>query len=51
MSIVARKLCGSRSGQALVEFALVVPIFLLLVIATPWKRLFVRYVRNGQSPK
>lgn len=32
MSIVARKLCKRRSGQALVEFALVVPIFLLLVI-------------------
>ena len=32
MSIVARKLCKGRAGQALVEFALVVPIFLLLVI-------------------
>ena len=32
MSIVARKLCGRRHGQAMVEFALVVPIFLLLVI-------------------
>jgi len=32
MSTVARKLCGSRSGQAMVEFALVLPIFLLLVI-------------------
>ena len=32
MSNVARKLFAGRSGQALVEFALVVPIFLLLVI-------------------
>lgn len=32
MSIVARKLCKGRAGQAMVEFALVVPIFLLLVI-------------------
>ena len=32
MRTVARKLCGNRAGQALVEFALVVPIFLLLVI-------------------
>lgn len=32
MSNVARKLCKDRAGQAMVEFALVVPIFLLLVI-------------------
>ena len=32
MSNVARKLFGGRSGQALVEFALVVPIFMLLVM-------------------
>lgn len=32
MSNVARKLCKGRAGQAMVEFALVVPIFLLLVI-------------------
>jgi Flp pilus assembly protein TadG len=32
MSNVARKLFGGRTGQALVEFALVVPIFMLLVM-------------------
>jgi hypothetical protein len=32
MSNVARKLFRDRSGQALVEFALVVPIFMLLVM-------------------
>jgi len=32
MSDVARKLCKGRAGQAMVEFALVVPIFMLLVI-------------------